>query len=107
MKAEIEVIIVNDYKIHVDFTLISDVALNKYSRQSSIDASGKASRAVDGNSNSKYKQNSCSHTEAEDKAWWEVDFAKIYNITGVEITNRGDCCAGRLKDFNISVDGEL
>ena len=87
--------------------LFLDVALYKHAHQSSTGAGGRAYRAVDGNTNSKYDGKSCTHTKAENRAWWQVDFGRIYNITGVEITNRGVCCAERLKDFDVSVDGVL
>ena len=62
---------------------------------------------MDGNSNTDLGGGSCTHTATEKKPWWEVDFGKIYNITGVEITNRANCCEERVKNFNISVDGLL
>jgi len=92
-----------------NFTCVpqTNVALYKHARQSSKQGSGTADRAVDGNSNSHYGDKSCTHTKSESKAWWEVDFGRIYNITGVEITNRGDCCAERLSNFSVLIDGEL
>ena len=96
------------YKANImKFTiLIADVALYKNASQSST-LGYTAHYAVDGNKNTDITQNSCSHTLNEQSPWWEVDLGKAYDIKRVEITNRGDCCGNRLKDFNITVDGNL
>ena len=86
--------------------LIAEVALYKNASQSSTFGYA-AHNAVDGNENTDLTQHSCAHTQLDKSPWWEVDLGKTYNITGVEITNRGDCCGNRLKDFNITVDGNL
>ena len=85
-----------------------DLALNKKASQSSIRYDFAAQRAVDGNNATSMDQQSCSHTDPNDrKPWWEVDFGYTYKVNGVEITNRGDCCGYRLKNFNVTVDGNL
>ena len=89
------------------YLFIVDIALKKQARQSSTLYGASAARAVDGNSNPNWGKGSCTHTHKNKNAWWEVNFGKIYNVTGVEITNRGDCCGDKLKDFNVSVDGVL
>ena len=96
------------YKANImKFTiLIADVALYKNASQSST-LEYPAHYAVDGNKNTDLIQNSCAHTQLDKSPWWEVDLGKKYDITGVEITNRGDCCGERLKDFNITVDSNL
>ena len=96
------------YKANImKFTiLIADVALYKNASQSST-LGYSAHYAVDGNKNTVLGLYSCTHTITEQSPWWEVDLGKTYDITGVEITNRGDCCGNRLKDFNITVDGNL
>ena len=67
-----------------------------------------AQKAVDGNTNSNFHEKSCSHTRKGDsEPWWEVDLGHAYNVAGVEITNRGDCCGNRLENFNVTVDGNL
>ena len=87
---------------------ILDVALYKKASQSSTYSTATANKAVDGNKNSIYSGGSCTHTaNTNQPIWWEVDFGKIYNITGVEITNRGDCCGNRLKNFEITVAESL
>ena len=96
------------YKANImKFTiLIADVALYKNTSESSTH-SYSADKAVDGIKTTGLTQGSCTHTDIEDRPWWEVDLGKTYDITGVEITNRGDCCGNSLKNFDITVDGNL
>ena len=87
--------------------LILDVALYKKASQSSTlvgFGSSIAHNAVDGRDDSTFTHASCTHTNINKKPWWEVDFGKIYNITGVEITNRGDHLGWRLSNFTVTVD---
>ena len=96
----------------VIFTIsILDVALFKKTKQSSTFAKGNnvftSDKAIDGNKNTNVFAHSCSHTIKEQQPWLEVDLGNVYNITGVEITNRGDCCGDRLKNFTITVDTKL
>ena len=55
-------------------------------------AGGAASRAIDGNKNNRFGGNSCTHTLGENKPYWFVDIGISRTVTGVRITNRGDCC---------------
>ena len=92
--------------------MLLDLALFKNATQSSTFSDRGitfiANKAVDGNiAPDLYRGKTCSHTEDEDKPWWKVDFGKIYSIAGVEITNRVDCCAERLKNFTVTVDDNL
>ena len=49
--------------------------------------------AVDGNTNTNFAGESCTATAEDDEApWWRVDLGAVYNITSVNIVNRGDCC---------------
>ncbi|GMH44697.1 hypothetical protein BSKO_12649 [Bryopsis sp. KO-2023] len=80
------------------------VSLRKTVRQSSTAYGGIAQRAVDGNANSMWAGKSCTHTGLAPKpVWWQVDLGKVFKLTRVKITNRGDCCWDRLRDFSISV----
>ena len=92
--------------------MLLDLALFKNATQSSTFSDKGitfiANKAVDGNiATDLYRDKTCSHTEKEDNPWWKVDFGKMYSITGVQITNRGDCCGERLKDFTVTVDDNL
>ncbi|GMH44704.1 hypothetical protein BSKO_12656 [Bryopsis sp. KO-2023] len=83
------------------------VSLKKHTVQSTTDFGGKSSRAVDGNKNSNYFAGSCTHTRKQKNPWWQVDLGGPYQITRVVITNRGDCCWGRLSNFEIRIGKEL
>jgi uncharacterized protein YkwD len=75
------------------------------SKQSTTAHGGAAGRAIDGSAATKWSQRSCTHTNSEKNPWWEVDMGSIQNIKSIAITNRGDCCEGRLSGFTVSVDG--
>lgn len=60
--------------------------------QSTTEHDGTAGRAVDGNANTAWTGQSCTHTKYEWKPWWEVDMKTSYHISAVKVTNRGDCC---------------
>uniref|UniRef100_A0A8C1PTG9 Fucolectin tachylectin-4 pentraxin-1 domain-containing protein n=1 Tax=Cyprinus carpio TaxID=7962 RepID=A0A8C1PTG9_CYPCA len=53
---------------------------------------GDAEHAVDGDRDTNYMKGSCTHSKAELNPWWRVDLGKVYSISKVAITNRGDCC---------------
>lgn len=84
-----------------------DVALYKLATQSSTYDGCDPFRGVDGNTKNSYSDNTCFHTNDEQSPWWQVNFGKSFTIVGVELTNRGDCCGDRLKQFKITVDGQL
>ena len=71
--------------------------------QSSEDAGGSPSRAVDGNTDGNYGGNSCTHTRNDDQAWWRVDLQQDIKVQKVAIWNRADCCGQRLSNFEIRV----
>ncbi|XP_067662750.1 uncharacterized protein [Haliotis asinina] len=68
---------------------------------SSVGWAGIASRAVDGNKNPRWAGRSCTHTTTEMKPWLLLKLQGISDVTGVELTNRGDCCDRRLSNFVI------
>lgn len=83
---------------------ITNIALGKKARQSSEYNAGisGAGKAVDGNTDGKFKfnrQNSVTHTQDENSAWWEVDLGDIYTLEKIVIWNREDCCWERLQNF--------
>jgi hypothetical protein len=73
--------------------------------QSSTAHGGKAQRAVDGNNNGNYAKQSVTHTKKESKPWWQVDLGNRMAISKVVVWNRVDCCASRLNNFAVYVDG--
>jgi len=85
-----------------------NVALGKETFQSSSWDYGHPKHAVDGNRDATYYHVSCSHTDTgtliqQVPAWWAVDLVNQYRVYRVIITNRGDCCPERLRDFSIGM----
>jgi len=62
-----------------------------------------ASRAVDGNTDGAYFDNSVSQTGADPNAWWQVDLGASAGVGAVAIWNRTDCCTSRLADYWVFV----
>ena len=73
----------------------------------SSDAGGNPKRAVDGNTNGQWGGGSCTHTNADDQAWWQIDLGKKYEIAKVVIFNRQDCCMDANNNLEIKVDDQL
>ena len=79
-----------------------NVAHNKPVTQSSTKYGGVPERAVDGNTNGSWINNSVTHTYYENNAWWEVDLGGTFDINSIELWNRTDqCCRSRLSDYYI------
>jgi hypothetical protein len=62
-----------------------------------------ASRAVDGNTDGIYFDNTVSQTGTDPNAWWQVDLGASAGVGAVAIWNRTDCCGSRLADYWIFV----
>ncbi|XP_070560914.1 uncharacterized protein [Ptychodera flava] len=85
---------------------ISNVAEGRPTFQSSDKPKkdGGSEKAVDGNKDSDLKGgNSCTWTDDEFEPYWQVDLESSYDIYEVVITNRMDCCSGRIKNAQIRV----
>ena len=67
-----------------------NLALRKPTNMSTLYRGNVASRAVDGNGNGNLAGLSCSRTERESGAWWQVDLQDLYLIKHVIISNRDD-----------------
>ena len=67
-----------------------NIAWKKQASQSSTAYGGDANRALDGNTNSTYSQNSITHTNFEKQAWWQVDLGRSEQVGFVRLFNRGD-----------------
>ena len=79
-----------------------NIAWKKQASQSSTAYGGDANRALDGNTNNTYSQNSITHTNFENKAWWQVDLGRSEQIGFVRLFNRGDGeVAKRLSNFDV------
>lgn len=83
---------------------VTNIALGKTVQQSSTAYGGKASRAIDGDTDGIWRNGSVSHTAAEAQAWWEIDLGSVNDIEYIDLYNRTDsCCSSRLSNFYILV----
>ena len=84
-----------------------NIAWKKQASQSSTAYGGDANRALDGNTNNTYSQNSITHTNFEKQAWWQVDLGRSEQVGFVRLFNRGDGeLAKRLSNFDIILYNE-
>ncbi|KAM3590784.1 uncharacterized protein V6R79_016616 [Siganus canaliculatus] len=87
---------------------LPNVARKGDASQSSTLSHAAASKAIDGRRNSFYSNDSCSHTDVnQTNPWWRVDLRQTFIISTVKVTNRGDCCAGRLDGAEIRIGNSL
>ena len=82
---------------------IANAARGKPTKQSSTGFGGASSRAVDGNKNPSWGGGSCTHTNRQSRPWWRVDLQSTHKVSSVALTNRKDCCWGRLRAIEIKV----
>ncbi|KAK9523687.1 hypothetical protein VZT92_017595 [Zoarces viviparus] len=74
---------------YVYFTALPNVAPSGTASQSSTHDNRIASLAIDGNTNPKYYDGSCTHTvENGQIPWWSLQLPVMYRISSVSITNR-------------------
>ena len=84
-----------------------NIAWKKQASQSSTAYGGDANRALDGNTNNTYSQNSITHTNFEKQAWWQVDLGRSEQVGFVRLFNRGDGeLAKRLSNFDVILYNE-
>ena len=50
-----------------------------------------------------FNADSCTHTKYQQSPWWRVDLQKREVVRKVSLTNRGDCCAERLRNVEVRV----
>ncbi|XP_078280542.1 uncharacterized protein LOC144607515 [Rhinoraja longicauda] len=84
-----------------------NLALGASPAQSSTDEGAAAERANDGNSDSDFRNGSCARTRKSKNPWWRVDLKESYNVSGVRITNRADCCSDKLQGAEIRIGDSL
>ncbi|WP_344931021.1 carbohydrate-binding protein, partial [Aquimarina addita] len=82
-----------------------NLALDGAASQSSTSYNGDASRAIDGNTDGKWSNNSVTHTASGTAgAWWQVRLAETTNIGDIKIFNMTDsCCSDRLSNFTVKI----
>ncbi|MEM6806043.1 MAG: PQQ-dependent sugar dehydrogenase, partial [Bacteroidota bacterium] len=87
--------------LDADDCIISNLALNKSTQQSSTYPGAVSSRAVDGNTNGEWAAGSVANTQDEANPWWEVDLGDTYFMHSVKVWSRINCCQDRLSDFYV------
>ena len=80
-----------------------NVALKKPASQSSVDNEGDASRAVDGNTDGVYANNSVTHTKLEQSPWWEVDLGSEVAIDQINVFSRAEDLVSRLNRYTVTI----
>jgi len=86
----------------VDVQGLRNLARGRSTTQISTFAGGLSSRAVDGNTDGNWIDNSVTHTDAALGAFWQVDLGSIGNyVERVVVFNRSDCCYDRLTGFKV------
>jgi len=81
----------------------ANIAAGMNTTQASTKGSADSSRAVDGNTQQDFSQNSCTATQAQFNPWWRVDLVNSTYIGDVTVWSRSDCCGGRLSNFDVRV----
>ncbi|WP_282124540.1 carbohydrate-binding protein [Algibacter mikhailovii] len=102
-------VVTNSEAIEVTPTYVN-LALNGIASQSTTDYGGLPERAIDGNTDGNFNNNSVSHTAGiDDDRWWQVDLLEDKKIVDIAIYNRigKTSYSERLNNFTVSViDGE-
>ena len=91
------------FELYLGGNASNNLALVGTATQSSTGWGGVASRAIDGNTDGIYNNNSCTHTTDQPNSWWEVDLGATLPMSRVLLYNRRDCCHDRLSNFRVSV----
>ncbi len=81
----------------------NNIAVGKKAIQSSIYGGLDAPKAVDGNTDGSYSNQSITHTMDDLNPWWQVDLGSIYDISEIKIYNRTDACSDRLSNYWVFV----
>lgn len=93
-------------KTVIGLTYSNDIALGGTATQQSTDWGGVASRAIDGNTNGNWGNNSVTHTQDNSnnpQPWWQVDLGSMQAIGAIQLWNRTDYGPDRLSNFSVSV----
>ena len=81
-----------------------NLAVDGTATQSSLGhPKGEASRAIDGNTDSRFFNDSVTHTGSDAQAWWQVDLGADYVISSVRCFNRTDADPQRATDYDIKI----
>ncbi|XP_068677355.1 uncharacterized protein [Montipora foliosa] len=75
-------------EVEVYSTFTHNLALNQPAEQVSIAHGGVASRAVDGDTRTRFASGTCTHTDFAKDTWWRVDLGASVPVAEVVIVNR-------------------
>lgn len=82
----------------------NNLASGKQTSQSStLRAGTEPDLAIDGNNDGNFHNDSVTHTDTQDQAWWQIDLGAVESLSHINLFNRTDCCSERLSDFHIFV----
>jgi len=81
-----------------------NIARSGTATQSSIGFKSPPAKAIDGNADGSF--GSCSCTNDEPDAWWELDLGTEMPIDHILVFNRNDCCSERLDHVSVSILGK-
>jgi hypothetical protein len=94
------------------------LSFRKPTAQSSTYGGAGADRAVDGRTDSSsnsyfdghiqgsFSSGFVTHTNQDNQPFWLVDLGSVHTITEVDVFNRTDCCANRLREWSVSVSND-
>ena len=71
--------------------------------QSSLYPGGEAEKAIDGNRDGAYANQSVTHTNNANGEWWMVKFPKKQESGSIHLWNRADCCGDRLSNAVVEI----
>jgi rhamnogalacturonyl hydrolase YesR len=82
----------------------SNMALRGTATQSSVGYGGAiAARAIDGNTDGRFSNNSVTHTGSDKNAWWQVDLGANCIIKKIKCFNRTDADSGRAANYDVKI----
>jgi hypothetical protein len=81
----------------------TNVASTGTATQVSTANGGVAFRAIDGNRDGTWGNDSVTHTPLISNPWWNLQLSYVYTIETIIIYNRKDCCSEQLIGFNLFI----
>ncbi|XP_042322587.1 uncharacterized protein LOC121930412 [Sceloporus undulatus] len=86
------------------YSFVHNAALGgKAFQSSSYNLLASPDHAIDGSTSANYLRGQCTHTLLQDNPWWMVDLGARFRVLSVVVTNRGDCCADRIRGAEIRI----
>jgi hypothetical protein len=89
-------------EVQVFDTASVNVAQGRSATQSQTAHPAVAARAVDGNTDGNFNNNSVNHTQGA-APWWEVDLGSLQQIARIHVFNRTDCCLERINGATVKI----